>query len=135
MKVNSTIKLNMPRIRQLDKAAVTALEQTAEALHTEVVQAAVIPRKLGTLQNESTFVDTSESARGKVSIISSTPYARRLYFHPEYKFHQAPWEEGGDRGEGNANARGKWYEEWISGKSRDFCRNAFRELYRRAAQL
>lgn len=43
MQVNSTVKMNMPRIRQLTQAAVTALEQTGEALHTEVVQAPGIP--------------------------------------------------------------------------------------------
>ena len=32
MQVKSTIKLNMPRISQLTRAAVVALEQTAEAL-------------------------------------------------------------------------------------------------------
>ena len=31
MQVNSTVKLNMPRIRQLTQAAVTALELTGEA--------------------------------------------------------------------------------------------------------
>ena len=84
--VNSTVKLNFPKIQQLTKAQVMALEQTAEALHTNVVQAQVFPRDTGNLQNESTFVDYSESSQGKVSIISSTPYARRLYFHPEYHF-------------------------------------------------
>lgn len=73
--VNSTVKLNFPKIQQLTKAQVMALEQTAEALHTNVVQAQVFPRDTGNLQNESTFVDYSESSQGKVSIISSTPYA------------------------------------------------------------
>ncbi len=86
IKVSSAIKLNMPKIKQLTQAQVTALEQTAEALHTEVVQARVFPRDTGNLQNESTFVDYSDSSKGKVSIVSSTPYARRLYFHPEYHF-------------------------------------------------
>lgn len=86
MQVKSTIKLNMPRINQLTRAAVVALEQTAEALHTEVVQAQVMPFDTGNLQNESTFVDTSEASNGKVSLVSSTPYARRLYYHPEYQF-------------------------------------------------
>ena len=86
IKVTSKVKLNMPKIKQLTQAQITALEQTAEALHTEVVQAQVIPRDTGALQNESTFVDCSDSHRGKVSIVSSTPYARRLYFHPEYHF-------------------------------------------------
>ena len=76
--VNSVIKLNLPMIRKLTEAQTTALEQTAEALHTEVVQAQVFPRDTGNLQNESTFLDRSESENGKVSIVSSTQYARRL---------------------------------------------------------
>ena len=70
IKVSSVVKLNMPKIKQLTQAQVTALEQTAEALHTEVVQAQVFPRDTGNLQNESTFVDYSNSSKGKVSIIS-----------------------------------------------------------------
>lgn len=122
IKVSSAIKLNMPKIKQLTQAQVTALEQTAEALHTEVVQAQVFPRDTGNLQNESTFVDYSDSSKGKVSIVSSTPYARRLYFHPEYHF---------QKGE-NPNARGKWYADWIPGGSQaDFAAKAFKNIYRR----
>ena len=122
MKVNSTINLNLQKIRELTEAQVTALEQTAEALHTEVVQAQVFPRDTGNLQNESTFVDASESKQGKVSIVSTTPYARRLYFHPEYHFHT----------EENPNAKGKWNEDWLpGGKEADYCANAFKRIYRR----
>lgn len=122
IKVKSSVKLNMPQIQQLTQAQVTALEQTAEALHTEVVQAQVFPFDTGNLQNESTFVDYSESGKGKVSIVSSTPYARRLYFHPEYHFR---------KGE-NPNARGKWYADWIPGGSQaDFAIRAYKEIYRR----
>lgn len=122
IKVSSAIKLNMPKIKQLTQAQVTALEQTAEALHTEVAQAQVFPRDTGNLQNESTFVDYSNSSKGKVSIVSSTPYARRLYFHPEYHF---------QKGE-NPNARGKWYADWIPGGSQaDFAVKAFKNIYRR----
>ena len=83
MKVSSVIRLNLLKIRELTDAQVEALEQTAEALHTEVIQAEIMPRDTGNLQNESTFVDTSKSKQGKVSLVSSAPYARRLYFHPE----------------------------------------------------
>ena len=122
IKVSSAIKLNMPKIKQLTQAQVTALEQTAEALHTEVVQAQVFPRDTGNLQHESTFVDYSNSSKGKVSIVSNTPYARRLYFHPEYHF---------QKGE-NPNARGKWYADWIPGGSQaDFAVKAFKNIYRR----
>lgn len=120
--VNSTIKLDFVKISRLSQAQVTALEETAETLHTEVIQAQVFPRDTGTLQNESTYVDTSESGRGKISIVSTTPYARRLYFHPEYHFHT----------DANPNAKGKWYEDWLPGGTEaDFCVNAFKQIYRR----
>ena len=120
------IKLNKSAIRQLTRAQITALEQTAEALHTEVVQAQVFPRDTGRLQNESTFVDYSQSSNGVVSFVSSTPYARRLYFHPEYDFQK----------DENPNARGEWYEDWLpGGKHADFAEKAFREIYRRTAGL
>ena len=86
MRVNSQVKINTARVQQLTQAAVTSLEQTAEALHTEVVQAQVVPRDTGRLQGEAFFLDRTESRNGKVSLVHSTPYARKLYFHPEYKF-------------------------------------------------
>ena len=124
--VGSVVKLNFPKIRQLEHAQITALEQTADALHTEVVQAQVIPRDKGTLQNEATSVDYSTSGQGLVTIVSSTPYARRLYFHPEYHFST----------DENPNARGMWYEDWLpGGVHADFARNAFKTLYRRLSGL
>ena len=126
IKVSSVVKLNFPKIRQLTQAQVTALEQTAEALHTEVVQAQVIPRDTGNLQNESTFVDYSESKSGKVTLVSSTPYARRLYFHPEYHFQKHE----------NPNAKGEWYEDWMpGGKESDFAINTYKKIYRRLTGL
>ena len=126
IKVSSVVNLNFPKIRQLTQSQVEALEQTAEALHTEVVQAQVFPRDTGNLQNESTFVDYSESKSGKVTLVSSTPYARKMYFHPEYHF----------RKEENPNAKGKWYEDWLpGGKESDFAVNAFKRIYRRLTGL
>mgnify|MGYP000054168967 FL=1 len=122
MKVTSTVKMNFPRIKQLTQAAVTALEMTAEALHTEVVQAQVMPFETGNLQNESTFVDYSESKQGKVTLVSSTPYARRLYYHPEYNFQT----------DENPFAGGMWYEPWMEGGvSQNFAKNAFKRLYKK----
>ncbi len=164
IKATSKVKLNFPKIKQLQQSQIAALEQTAEALHTEVVQAQVMPfddpqvtekrvygkrgqfakngreykGKLvketvhggGTLQNESTFVDYSRSNAGTVSLVSSTPYARRLYFHPEYNF---------DKGE-NPNAKGRWLEDWAeppdgNGNKSEWIRKTFKELYRRLAGL
>lgn len=120
------IKLNHPALKRLDRAAIRALEMTAEALHTEIVQAQVIPFDQGHLQNDSTFVDTSHSAQGHVDIVSSTPYARRLYFHPEYNFQTVE----------NPNAGGKWFDPWAEGgEHADFAGKAFAEFYRREAGL
>lgn len=52
IKVNSRVKLNMPRIKQLTKAQITALEQATEAVHTEVVQAQVFPLIQGTCRTK-----------------------------------------------------------------------------------
>ena len=56
IRASSTVRINWPRINELSRAAVTSLEQTAEALHTDVVQAQVIPFDTGNLQNESFWV-------------------------------------------------------------------------------
>lgn len=124
VRATSTIQLNLGRIRQLDRAAVTALEQTAEAVHTDLVQSQTMPRKTGALQNESTFVDTSGSSQGYVSLVSSTPYARRLYYHPEYNFST----------EENPNAGGEWFAPYLPGGAKaDFPKKAFQKRYKREA--
>ena len=127
IRVDSRILMNGPRLRQLTEATVMALEQTAEELlHTEVVQAQVVPRDTGNLQNEASFIDCSESSNGKVSIVYATPYARRLYFHPEYHFHT----------DENPNAKGKWLEDWMpGGEKEDFAPETFKRIYRGLADL
>lgn len=120
-----TVKINQGKLRQLSRAAITALEETAEALHTEVVQAEVMPKQYGDLQDTGTFVDTTDSTSGTVSLVSSTPYARRLYYHPEYNFRTSE----------NRHARGKWLEPWIDGENKDFCAEAFKKLYKGEAGL
>lgn len=138
--VKSKIKLNMGRINQLNRAGIRALEHTAEKLHTEVGQAQVIPRMDGALSGEKMYVDTSRSAAGKVSIVHEGPYARRLYYHPEYNFHHGSWEEDVRNKdgsvshlthEGNPNAKGRWFEDWMPGGSQeDFAGKAFEEFYK-----
>ena len=123
--VKSSVKLYQPKIRQLTDNAVRALEMTGEALHTEVVGAQVIPRDTGTLQNEAFFVDTSQSKEGKVTLVHSTPYARRLYFHPEYDFQK----------DENPNAKGLWFEDWLEGgEHEDFVRETFAKIFRRLSR-
>lgn len=123
MQAKSTVKMNVPRIKQLTKAAAVALEMTGEALHAEVAQAQVMPFDKGGLQGEGTFVDYGASGQGKVTLVSSTPYARRLYYHPEYNFQT----------DENPNAKGNWYEDWEPGGSKaDFAPKAFKRFYKKA---
>ena len=122
MKVSSKVKLNMGVIRQLSNAATVSLEQTAEALMGDLKESETMPFDKGTLQNTDTFVDDSESRNGKVSVVSSTPYARRLYYHPEYNFSKSE----------NANADGKWFEPYTpGGKKQDFAEKTFAKLYKK----
>lgn len=119
-KVSSKVTLYKSAVNKLIKAQVLALEKTGEALHTEVVQAQVMPRDTGHLQNDSTFVDWSKSNQGLVTLITQTPYARRLYFHPEYNFQTKE----------NPNAQGKWLEPWIDGKEKEWCKETFTNFYK-----
>lgn len=90
------------KMNKLNQALILSLEQTGDYVLDEAVEAEVIPFDMGTLQNESTYVNKEQSNAGKVSIVSSTPYARRLYFHPEYNFQT----------KNNKNAKGEWLEDW-----------------------
>lgn len=126
MGVSSKVTINSSRLAELSKAAITALEKTGEALHTEVVQAQVMPRDTGTLQNEKTSVDYSKSSQGRVTLISEGPYARRLYYHPEYNFQTIE----------NPNAKGRWLEDWMKGgKNEKFCPETFAKIYKAVAKL
>lgn len=132
-KVNSKVTINKMAIKKIEKAAEIALAQTAEAIHTEVVQAQVVPRDKGTLQNEKFFVDKSQlSTLGIAKLVHNTPYARRLYYHPEYNFNQTGYEDDKGYHEGNPNAKGKWFEDWCKGgKNEKFAQKTYTMLLER----
>ena len=65
------------------------------------------------------------------------PYARRLYYHPDYKFHKGPWEEEWVdkegkkhhvKHDGNPYAKGYWFEDWKpGGRKADFVLDTFKK--------
>ena len=116
MKVTS--KVNNAKLKQINANSEIALIQTADALKTDLIQSQTMPFDTGALQNRSTFVDDSQSNQGIVSVVSDTPYARRLYFHPEYNF----------RKDKNPNAGGMWFEPYINGNKKDFVNKTFEGL-------
>lgn len=120
VQVTSRVELNMSVLNMLDKAQYEALAMTADATLTELRDRQVMPFDTGNLQNDSTYIDDSE--KDKVSIVSSTPYARRLYFHPEYNFKRG----------NNRNAGGKWFESF---ENDGFIQNAFCKLMKQIGGL
>lgn len=109
MSVKVTVKLDKAKISQLDKASKQAFKMVVEALLSDIKTSAVVPKEHGTLE-DSGFVDDSEIENMVASIIFDTPYARRLYWHPEYKF----------RTDKNANAGGKWMQPYVDGDKKNF---------------
>ena len=120
IQVTSRVELNMSVLNMLDGAQYEALAQTGDATLTELRDRGVMPFDTGNLQNDSTFVDDSE--KGRVSIVSSTPYARRLYFHPEYNFRRG----------NNPRAGGKWFDSFLND---NFISNAYAKLLKRIGGL
>ena len=120
VQVKSTIKLYTGAIGKLEDAMYSALAKTADATLTELRDRQVMPFDTGNLQNDSTFIDDSQ--RGKASIVSSTPYARRLYYHPEYNI----------RRNNNRNAGAHWFDSFLND---DFIVNTYAELFKREGGL
>lgn len=113
--MNVKVKFNYKNLAAIEDIAAQALVKTADAIKTDVQQSQTMPFKTGALQNRSTFVDKSQAKDFKVSVVSDTPYARRLYFHPEYNFSRLH----------NKNAGGEWFEPYITGEKQDYAQRIF----------
>jgi len=115
------VKLDEYNIKKIDIKISTALHQTGDALLTDILSAQVIPYDQSTMQNDQTFVDASNIDKGVVAIISNTPYARKLYYHPEYNFQTV----------NNPNAQGRWFDEWVVGNKKELSYKYFVEMMKR----
>lgn len=113
-----TVRIYDDKIKDIKMKALDCLYLTAEALHTDLVQSQTMPFKTGTLQNESTYVQKKIEGDG-VQIHTNTPYARRLYYHPEYNFSKVE----------NPNAGAYWYETYVSGDKKEFVKETFKKMF------
>lgn len=137
MSAFATIKLAHNVLKQIDQAAERALVQTADAVRKDIKKAQVIPFDTGALQ-DSMFSDELTVHRGEVDISFNTPYARRLFYHPEYNFHREAWTgpDGKEHTRANAHAKDHWTEDWEAGGSReDFAEKTFAKAIRQEAKL
>jgi len=107
------ITLYSDKIKQLDQAVKTAFEMTVEAVISDIKTSQVVPKDTSALE-DSLFPEVDVD-RLVAWIILDTPYARRLYWHPEYNF----------RTDKNPNARGLWMHPYIDGDKKGFVIQTF----------
>lgn len=125
MSVKVTIKLDKTKISNLEKASQRAFEMTVEAVLSDIKTSAVVPKDKGASGLEgSGFVDTSRIKDMVAAIIFDTPYARRLYWNPQYNF----------RKDKNINAQGKWMQAYIDGDKKDFIKNTYKFFLKQEAK-
>jgi len=106
MIVKVDVKLNPQAIKKLEEAIAKALPLTMEAMKTEIMTMQVVPKEVGTL--EESVVTGVENGVGFISY--NTPYARRLYYNPQYNFRQ----------DKNPNAQGRWLDPFVHGDKKDW---------------
>lgn len=123
MKAKVKIKLNNSAIGNLEKAQEQAIRMTMEAVLSDIKTSAVTPKQTGELER-SGFIDESKLHDMVVSIVFDTPYARRLYWHPEYNF----------RKDKNPNAQGKWMQSYIDGDKKDFVRDTYMKFFKQLSK-
>jgi hypothetical protein len=109
MSVKVTVKLNHSNINKLVAASKEAFKLTVEDLLRDIKESQVVPKDTGRLEN-SGDIDFSKIENLVASIIFNTPYAHRIYWHPEFNFHT----------DKNANAQGMWMDSYVSGINKDF---------------
>ena len=123
MGVKVTVKLDNTKINALIEAHSKALEMTAEATLSDIRTSAVVPKDTSTLE-DSGFVDTTGINWGYTRIVYDTPYARRMYWHPEYDF----------RTDKNPNAQGKWMESYLTGENKEFVKETYSKFFKQLSK-
>lgn len=118
-----TVDMNKQGLKKLKDAQIIACKKTAMKMLAEKVDAQEIPMNEGTLQNVLTDVDDSAARKGLVQIVSEGLYAARLYYNPQYNFNQ----------EFNTNAKGEWWEDFLTGKNKDRPAKLYEYFYKKAA--
>ena len=116
-----TVTMNSSALSTLRKAQRQALEMTGQQVLNDLRNSQTMPFDTGNMQNSQTSADTSKSSSGKVSIITDTPYARRLYFHPEYNFQKGK----------NPSAGAGWFDPYLDGEKTKKVRGWFKQFIRR----
>lgn len=113
------VELDMGNIAKLAQSAKDTMPMFMDALSTEINTAQVLPRDTGELA-DSVFTDSHD---GMGFIGWNTPYARRLFYHPEYNF----------RKDKHVNAQGRWTDPFTRGPYLPTLERIYAQLWKRQA--
>lgn len=113
-------KINSKNLSSLQQKMVKNLIKSVDALKTDVIKSQIMPFDTGNMQDKSMFVDEQKTKK-YVLLRVDTPYARKIYFHPEYNFKK----------DKNSNAQGHWFTPWITGNKKLFLRITFARFMRK----
>lgn len=114
------VRIDLSSLEHIHRAAQDTSLETVGALRGEIITARVVPFDTGKLQESMGGIDQFREGDELHTALGlgDTPYARRMYFHPEYNFQKV----------NNPNAQGLWAEHWLPGGDReDFAPNTFRQ--------
>lgn len=88
------IKIDRQAIRQIENVARESAVVAMEKLRKDLNDSETMPFDTGDMQNNQTFVavEGEDTINGEdiysVTLVTGSPQARRLYYHPEYQFQQ-----------------------------------------------
>jgi hypothetical protein len=116
-----TVKMDKVALGKIKAAQIQAFRATATKIKGEKIDSQEIPFNKGTLQNVYTDIDDTAATKGQIVISSKGPYAQRLYYNPQFNFNH----------EFNANAKGEWWEDWLTGKNKDRANKIFEYFYKK----
>ena len=111
--VNVTVHLYQDKIRRLQEASQKAFELTVKAVLSDIQMSQTVPKNTGELERSGFIESDVESMVSH--IVFDTPYARRLYWHPEYNFRQ----------DKNQYAGGLWMQPYIDGDKKNFVKDTY----------
>ena len=104
------LRLNLSALGSIRREVMDASLETVSALRGEVITAQVMPFNTGDMQNNHTAVQQRTDGDDiYTSLVTDTPYARKMYYHPEYNFQTV----------NNPNAQGLWLSSWLPGGDKE----------------
>ena len=107
------ITLYPDKIKKLHEISQKAFELMVKEVLSDIRNSQVVPKNTGELER-SGFPDI-DVQKMVAKIVFDTPYARRLYWHPEYNYRQ----------DKNQYAGGLWMQTYIDGEKKNFVKETY----------